>query len=400
MSADQARAALLGFGNALATVGKGKTDLDGVIVALSQIASKSKVSAEEINQIAERVPQIRQIMKGAFGTADTEALQKMGVAPSEFISKIVTELGKLPKVAGGSKNAFENMSDSLKIGMAAIGGALNRTLVPIMDKVSEKIQKLADSGQMDRIVSGFISLFDLNGDALASTLDGMASVLEGMPSAISSFKDSLVSAIDAILPTLTVLASVWAGLMLAGPIVQFAGLVVTAWTAITAAISGAGVAAAIFDALTGNIAAIAAAALVAAGAYVTITTAINAVRNSVSDFQAGLPITGFGRTKPTEGAKGKGPEPKHEDQKARPDYQKQIADHTARLVSLQERQVSIQRMILGGGDIMSRTLSNADLAALGRSGSRARHSRLALALGDMIQMEAADMLRRQGRIRK
>jgi tape measure domain-containing protein len=75
-SAKEAERALKGFGNALATVGKGKTELDGVILALTQIQSKGKVSAEEINQLAERVPQIRQIMLQAFGTADTEVIQR------------------------------------------------------------------------------------------------------------------------------------------------------------------------------------------------------------------------------------------------------------------------------------------------------------------------------------
>ncbi|MEO0415251.1 MAG: tape measure protein, partial [Verrucomicrobiota bacterium] len=54
---------LANFGNALALVGKGKNELDGVILGLSQIASKGVVSAEEINQIAERVPQVRAVMQ-------------------------------------------------------------------------------------------------------------------------------------------------------------------------------------------------------------------------------------------------------------------------------------------------------------------------------------------------
>ena len=62
LSSQQAEAALMSFGNALATVGKGKAELDGVILALTQMAAKGKISAEEINQIGERVPQIRAVM--------------------------------------------------------------------------------------------------------------------------------------------------------------------------------------------------------------------------------------------------------------------------------------------------------------------------------------------------
>lgn len=114
LSAELSKGAILGFGNALASVGRGKADLDGVILALGQIAAKGKVSAEEINQIAERVPQIRRVMKDAFGTADTEALQKMGMNSTRFISGMVAELGKLPKVTAGAQNAVENFDDAWK----------------------------------------------------------------------------------------------------------------------------------------------------------------------------------------------------------------------------------------------------------------------------------------------
>ena len=51
-SAEQAEQSLRAFGNALASVCKGKNELQGVILALSQMAAKGKLSAEEINQIA------------------------------------------------------------------------------------------------------------------------------------------------------------------------------------------------------------------------------------------------------------------------------------------------------------------------------------------------------------
>jgi len=66
-----AERSLRAFGNALASAGGGKEELDGVILALTQIAAKGAVSAEEINQMAERVPQVREAMKQAFGTANT-----------------------------------------------------------------------------------------------------------------------------------------------------------------------------------------------------------------------------------------------------------------------------------------------------------------------------------------
>jgi tape measure domain-containing protein len=154
LSAQQAEKALLGFGNALATVGRGKADLDGVITALSQIQSKGVISAEEINQIAERVPQIRRIMIDAFGTANTEILQKAKISSTEFIDAITSSLNKLPKVTGGAQNAFENFSDAAKRALTAIGDtllpAVTRALekfTPILEDIAANFGKLPDAAK-------------------------------------------------------------------------------------------------------------------------------------------------------------------------------------------------------------------------------------------------------------
>lgn len=138
-SARLAERALMGFGNALATVGKGRVELDGVILALTQIISKGKISAEEINQIAERVPQIRKIMQQAFGTADTEKLQKMGITPEQFIEAITTELEKLAKVTGGAQNQMENFSDASFIALSKVGKVILEVVGPAMDSLGKII---------------------------------------------------------------------------------------------------------------------------------------------------------------------------------------------------------------------------------------------------------------------
>lgn len=142
ISAKQAERSLMAFGNALATVGKGKADLDGVTLALSQIESKGKVSAEEINQLAERVPQIRKAMIDAFGTADTEILQKAKLSSDEFINGLLTVLEKANKATGGLQNSFENASDSINESLRRIGDALAPIVAKILDKVVPAIESL------------------------------------------------------------------------------------------------------------------------------------------------------------------------------------------------------------------------------------------------------------------
>jgi tape measure domain-containing protein len=114
LSADLSERSMRAFGNAIATVGGGKADLDGVLLALTQIQAKGKVSAEEINQINERVPQVRAAMAAAFGTADTDALGKSTLTATQFIEGLVDELAKLPAVTSGARNQLDNYSDAWK----------------------------------------------------------------------------------------------------------------------------------------------------------------------------------------------------------------------------------------------------------------------------------------------
>jgi len=168
-SAQLAERSLKAFGNALATVGKGKADLDGVTLALSQIASKGKISAEEINQLAERVPQIRVAMKAAFGTADTEVLQKAGIGAEEFVTRVVAQLEKLKQVSGGTKNSLENLADKFKETADRIGSKM----LPAVNELLPKLESLA--GIAGDAVEGFARLpNEVQNTALALTAVAIA----------------------------------------------------------------------------------------------------------------------------------------------------------------------------------------------------------------------------------
>lgn len=141
LQAVTAERALMAFGNALATVGKGKAELDGVITALSQIQSKGKVSAEEINQLAERLPQIRVAMQNAFGTADTEKLEKLGITSQQFIERVIGEFEKLPKAVGGAQDSFDNFKDTVERAIVPLGDAILKQLMPAMSELSAELEK-------------------------------------------------------------------------------------------------------------------------------------------------------------------------------------------------------------------------------------------------------------------
>ena len=142
ISASVSKKAIEEMGNALAAVGKGKADMDGIILALSQIASKGKVSAEEINQIAERVPQIRAILKSTFGTADTEAIQKMNIPVESFITLVVDGFSRtVPRAVIGMQGKIDNFSDALQSAMAASGGSILESLMGPLEAVTKQLEE-------------------------------------------------------------------------------------------------------------------------------------------------------------------------------------------------------------------------------------------------------------------
>jgi tape measure domain-containing protein len=147
LSAQTSERALMAFGNALALVGKGKSELDGVILALGQIASKGAISAEEINQIAERVPQIRQVLVSAFGTASTEAIQKMGLSADVAIGKIIAGLEQLPKATTSALTTFENLQDALEQAFLPIGRGILDIFSSAEGGTMRLIERVAEMGK-------------------------------------------------------------------------------------------------------------------------------------------------------------------------------------------------------------------------------------------------------------
>ncbi len=168
-SADQARESLLAFGNALATVGKGKAELDRVILALTQLNNKSTGFGQDLRQLTEQLPQLRGALTRAFGTSDSEAIAKTGVTGKEVVGMLTKEFAKLPKVTGGFNNALENATDAAKIAAASLGEALNKAF-----DVEGKVNRVSAA------VAGAVETFKKwspEAQKLALTIAGVAAAI-------------------------------------------------------------------------------------------------------------------------------------------------------------------------------------------------------------------------------
>lgn len=184
-SANKAAAAIKIFGNAVALVGGTGEDLAGVNLAISQIVSKGKVQAEEINQIAERLPQVRKAMQDAFGTADTEVLQKMGLSAEEFVDKITLELSKLPEAQMSVRDSLQNMRDDITVMFASLGEILAPVITKVgnfISKISKRIQNLnPEAKRFIGILGGVLAV----AGPLIAALGGIAIAVTAVSAAMS-----------------------------------------------------------------------------------------------------------------------------------------------------------------------------------------------------------------------
>ena len=222
IEAGLAERALGAVGNAIAIGGGRASDLDNATRALTQIATKGKVMGQEILQLAEVVPQIRQAMVDAFGTADTEALQNAGIDATTFLQAIVTELEKLPPALDANYNKLENTGISLRrlfggiydsfFKVFGVGSILDKG-INIIDSLRARLEKLTETNP--RLVRmGFI---------VGAVAIALGPLLVGLGSFIS-----LINFAAAGLGTLAAIITGPVGIALAGLALLIYGIVTNA----------------------------------------------------------------------------------------------------------------------------------------------------------------------------
>jgi tape measure domain-containing protein len=144
MSAVTAERALKGFANAIATVGGSKQDLREVTVQLTQMLGAGKLQGDEIRVMSERIPQLRRVLKEVFGTASTEEINKLGLSVTEMTQRIVGGLEKLPRASMSAQTAFDNLADTAKQSMAAIGEPILATAASLAERLEPAIKAAGD----------------------------------------------------------------------------------------------------------------------------------------------------------------------------------------------------------------------------------------------------------------
>lgn len=193
----------------MAALGRSQADLDGVVLALGQIQTKGKVSAEELMQMAERGLPVFQILEQKLGLTkkQLENIGAAGITSATGINALLTGLnekfgGAMAKQAQTLAGQWSNLMDNVKSLVGNTGQAIN-------DKIKGFIAKINEWFERNR--ADITETFDAIFTYAADILDTIVGIL-------GTFADIFGSVMDAVTgytqETGKNQASVWKGLFM------------------------------------------------------------------------------------------------------------------------------------------------------------------------------------------
>lgn len=195
---DPMSGALQAATDAAAASGKGYEQVDGILSALGQAYTKTKLQQEEMNQLAERGIPAWTLLSEATGKSIPElqgmaSAGKLGRAEIELLIKAIgSEYAGAAKAAmNNTKGLASNLGDEFTKAKDAVASA------GLMDFVNDQLRE----------VTGYIQQLRQDG-----TLTEWGRDIASTMQAIGDYTKYAVSAIKLIAPELKVLAQAWVGL--------------------------------------------------------------------------------------------------------------------------------------------------------------------------------------------
>lgn len=139
------------LGNANALGGGDKDKLSRALLAMNQMFMKGKVSQEEMLQLTEAGIPMGKVMQKAFGTTNTEDIQKMGLSAEEAVTRMVAAFSTLPRAVDSEANALETSQSNFSTALGVIGNGILVELGPSLRRFGDYVMGLINSGALDRL---------------------------------------------------------------------------------------------------------------------------------------------------------------------------------------------------------------------------------------------------------
>jgi|GEM_PF-2666599 len=176
------------FANLNALIGGQPEVISRVALQFSQMAGKGKASGEEIRALANDLPPLMGALKQAFGTTNSEDINKMGLSFDQFTERLLAAMATMPRATGGINNGLVNLKMAWDEFLVTAGK-------PFLGEGSIRLLEA-----LGKALEGVTPYVQALSEQLASRIPGIAAALEKMVTP---------EAIKALVARLTAMGTSW-----------------------------------------------------------------------------------------------------------------------------------------------------------------------------------------------
>lgn len=233
-TADETIGILGVVGDAVSAVGGGEEQIGRVVTALAQMQGKGRMSAQELNQIAEALPnlqrvQVYDVLAEKLGKTRDEVakLADQGeISAEQGIGALLEAMQNVPGAAGAMERQSRTLSgvmstlkDQLQIaagqGFGPLGQVIRDTVFPLLTQLGQLLSDVmvpVGRGLAD-VFRGLADAFAALAPHLAGLADAAGSLLSAFGSLIGPAAELLNMVLIPLVPTLQMLAGLLEGLL-------------------------------------------------------------------------------------------------------------------------------------------------------------------------------------------
>lgn len=212
------------LGDVASVTGAGAEGMDRVTLALGQIASRGKVSLEEINQISEALPGFSGVAAIAAATGQTtaqamDAISAGAISASTGVAALLKGMQTFPGAAGAMEKQSQTLLGVFSTFRDTVGQALAGGFAPVIPEIKSALTDLTP------VLGEAISeLAPSLGGLLADVMPLIGSLVKGIVPLLTPLLDALGPALAALGPSLGPLGEALGQVMVAlAPILPLLG---------------------------------------------------------------------------------------------------------------------------------------------------------------------------------
>jgi len=204
MKENEIKRTIAAVSNMLSFMGKPASEAEGVFYALRQVLSDTKIMADDIRQIGERIPGLRDIISKKFGTLTIKDLNKMGITPKMFAKGLVEAMEEFGQASSKVTDFIENLTSAFTKFQAEFGKAVwekyGEQLVQIMDAFT----KFVTSPAMKYFAKLMLNAIGLNlpegkaDNIMASFFAGVITLTEKIVAILEQIRDGIIKFVSAL----------------------------------------------------------------------------------------------------------------------------------------------------------------------------------------------------------